>query len=249
MKRFPLLLSLLALTLTGCAPKGCRQDASSGLSAAELPAPVFGEATVAGRVTFEGTPPVMPVIDAAEHCGPTPITKESVVVGPDAGLANVLVSLEGGSPSNGYARPAVVLDQLYCRFTPHVTAVQVGQKLVVKNSDPEIHNVHYRPRNNPPANLSLPMPGDETVVAFDRDEPRPVHVDCANHPWMSGFVGVLAHPFFAVTGQDGRFAIANVPAGTYTLRAWHEGLGTREAQVIVGEAEAVTRDFVFPVAG
>lgn len=250
-KRQGLLLLTCSLFLAGCGPKGCGTDNSSGLSAADLPAPTYGDATVAGRVTFDGDVPTMPVIDAARHCAPD-IRKEDVVVGPDRGLANVLVSLDGVAPSNGYDRPATELDQVDCQFVPHVLGVQVGQPLVVKNGDPEIHNVHYAPANNPAVNISLVNAGKQETVSFENTEPRPFGVDCGNHPWMQAYIGVFPHPFFATTDDTGRFAINRVPAGTYTLRAWHERLGTKERQVIVPAPPAageVAGDFVFASAG
>ena len=248
-KRQSLLLLTAALFLTGCGPKGCGYDNSSGLSAADLPAPTYGQATLAGRVTFEGEIPQMPVIDAAQHCGGE-IRREYVVVGPDRGLANVLVSLDGVPASNGYARPAAELDQINCQFVPHVLAVQVGQKLDLHNGDPEIHTVHYAPQNNPADNVSLPTPGQTVTVAFDRSEPRPLGVDCGNHAWMQAYLGVFPHPFFATTDKSGRFEIGRVPAGTYTVRAWHESLGQQsKRQVVVPAAGDVAADFVFARAG
>ena len=247
-KRQSLILLAAALLLSGCGPKGCRNDASSGLSAADLPAPTFGETTIAGRVSFTGDVPTMPVIDAARHCAGE-LHKEYCVVGPDNGLANVLVSLDNAPASNGYQQPPVELDQIDCRYVPHVLGVQVGQPIVVKNSDPEIHNVHFAPRNSPARNLSLANAGQSTTVSVDVSEASPVGVDCANHAWMSAYLGVFPHPFFATTDRNGRFEIGRVPAGTYTLRAWHEWLGTQKAQVIVPASGTVDADFTFARAG
>ena len=127
---FVLVISLLA---AGCGmPKGCREDRSSGIAAADLPGPTYGQASVGGLVRFEGNAPRMPVIEAAKHCGN--ITEEWAVVGEGGELANVLVYLVNAPQSSGNDREAILLDQVSCRFVPHVLGVQIGQPLVAKNS-------------------------------------------------------------------------------------------------------------------
>ena len=105
---------------------------------------------------------------------------------------------------------------------PHVLGVQVGQPMVVRNSDPEIHNVHFAPDNSPARNLTLANAGQSTTVSVDTSEASPVGVDCANHSWMTAYLGVFPHPFFATTGPDGRFEIGRVPP----LAPTRCGLGT-----------------------
>lgn len=248
MKSRIFLLLATSLLLAGCGmPKGCREDRSSGIAAADLPPPTYGEASVSGLVRFEGNAPEMPVIEAAKHCGN--ITEEWAVVGEAGELANVLVYLENAPPSSGREREALLLDQVSCRFVPHVLGVQIGQPLVAKNSDLDFHNVHYAPENSKPTNFGLETYGKKRTVSFEEPEPQPVRVKCDVHPWMEAYIGVFAHPFHAVTDLSGRYTIARVPAGQYTLKAWHERFGVREAQIAVADAGEVTADFVFARQG
>src|SRR5688500_4429329 len=196
-KRTVFLMLAAALLVSGCAPKGCRQDRSSGKSLANLPAPAFGHSRVAGVVRFEGEAPVMKRIEEAKHCGD--ISEEWAVVAEDGGLANVLVYLEDAPASSGAGRERALLDQAECRFVPHVVGVQIGQPLLAVNSDLEFHNVHYTPENNGANNFGLETYGKKRAIEFDKPEEKPISVKCDVHPWMQAYVGVFAHPFFAVT--------------------------------------------------
>ena len=247
-KRTVLLLAAGALLLSGCAPKGCREDRSSGLSMGDLPAPAYGQASVVGAIRFDGEPPEMKTIEAAKHCAD--IREEWAVVGDAGELANVLVYLEDAPRSTGAGREPVVLDQVDCRFVPHVLGVQVGQPMLARNSDMELHNVHYTPERNANTNFSLNNAGDERTVEFGHPEPEPTKIKCDVHPWMTAHVGVFAHPFFTVTNEAGRFTIERVPAGQYTLKAWHERFGTREQRITVADAAGdVAHDFIFARRG
>lgn len=245
---FPLLIAA-ALLVPGCAPKGCREDRSSGLSDASsssMQPPVYGESAVAGTVRFEGQAPQMKVIEEARGCaGGKDVREEWAVVAPDGGLANVLVFLADAPPSHGGGRERIVLDQVDCRFVPHVLGVQVGQEFLARTSDPLLHNVHYRPQHNDHTNFSLETAGKERSTEFGAPEPEPVRIRCDVHPWMAAYVGVFAHPFYAVTDEAGRFTIERVPAGQYTLKAWHERFGTREQAITVPDEGSVNQDFTF----
>ena len=248
MKSRLLLLIAISLLVTGCGvPKGCREDRSSGISAADLPSPVYGAASISGVVRFEGEAPEMPVIEAAKHCGD--IKEEWAVVGEGGELANVLVYLENAPPTSGREREAVLLDQVSCRFVPHVLGLQIGQPLVAKNSDLEFHNVHYAPVNSSATNFGLETYGKKRTTSFDEPEPQPVRVKCDVHPWMEAYIGVFAHPFYAVTDVSGRYTIDRVPAGEYKIKAWHERFGVREGQIAVADARPVTWDLLFARRG
>ena len=245
--RHALFLLIAALALPGCGIKGCRDDNSSGLVSSQLPAPTYGDGRVEGIVRLEGDVPEMPVIEAAENCsGRTePLREEWAVVDADGGLANVLVYLSDAPASTGAGREPMVLDQIDCRFTPHVLGVQVGQPLQIESSDAVLHNVHYMPDRNADENFGLSGAGQARTVAFEYPEAEPTKVRCDVHPWMTAYLGVFAHPFFAVTDEAGRFAIEQVPAGVYTVKAWHERFGTREAQIEIADAGAQTLEFTF----
>jgi hypothetical protein len=244
---------VLATFVVACDSRsGSKADGSAASSSRDLPKPVFGTGTIRGKVLFAGKPPERKDIPNVPcHDGAPPLKEETVVVNDNGTLANVFVSLSGVPASDGSDRSPVLLDQVNCRYVPHAVGVQVNQVLRVKSSDEKtLHNVHYTPAANPPANFGLTQAGAEKPVTFTR--PEYVRVKCDVHPWMTGYVGVFDHPFFAVTsegtgdggagdggtrnggtGDAGSFEIAKVPAGSYKLVAWHEQYGEVEQQVEV----------------
>jgi plastocyanin len=208
---------------------------------------------ITGTITLKGTPPaereITPIKDdptcSTLYPGALPTTK-FYVVGSGGGLADVIVYLKGvPSASTGASADPVVLDQKGCLYTPQILAVQTGQKIIVKNSDPCIHNVHILPTANPEVN-QVQMPGGaDLTFSFDKPEPF-IKFKCDVHPWMFAWVSVFDHPYFAVSGPDGKFTIKNVPPGKYTLEAAHRKLGTQDADIEV-PAGGVAQDFTFEV--
>jgi hypothetical protein len=120
--------------------------------------------------------------------------------------------------------------------------MRVGQPLEITNSDPTLHNIHATPKINTEFNTGQPIEGMKTTHTFDRPEVM-VPFKCDVHGWMNAYVGVLEHPYFAVTGTDGKFSLETLPAGTYTIEAWHERLGAQQQMVTIGEKE--TKDIAF----
>jgi plastocyanin len=177
------------------------------------------------------------------HCdaGGMDVPDEQVLATDDGGLQNVLVWLKDG-PNVVVAKDLAMLDQIGCRFVPRVVAVQTGQPLRVKSSDATLHNVHGQCSENSPFNFGLSQ-GAQRDVTFTA--PERFMVKCDVHPWMAGYIGVFDHPFFAVTPSGGTFRLGGVPAGAYTLAAWHEKYGTQEKQVTVNDDASVTVDFVY----
>jgi hypothetical protein len=206
-------------------------------------------AAVAGRVVFDGPAPERKPIDtkmdpkcAVLHAG-EPLLTEQAVISADGGVANAFVYLKN-PPAGDYPVPAepAVLDQVGCAYVPRVLGVRAGQTVNVKNSDETTHNIRSFPTINKPFNISQPGPG---VRERKFDEPEMhVKMKCDFHPWMTSHVFSMAHPFFAVTDADGKFSIANVPAGEYTVGVWHETFGEQEAVVTVGDSGAMV-DFTF----
>ena len=245
LSRAPLALALLLVG--GCDIKGCRDDNSSGLPDSarldDLPPPTFGEATVAGNVTFDGVVPEPAIIGTSPQCGD--VTDESVLVSADGGLANVLVYLDGAPASSGLEREPATLSQSGCRFEPRVLGVQIGQPFEVSNGDPMRHNVHYTPDRNRDTNLAFEPSDPPRTEVFHAPEAAPVRIKCDIHPWMAAHVGVFAHPFYGVTDRDGGYAIGRVPAGDYTLVAWHEIYGKQEQPIVVADAGTIAGDFTF----
>jgi len=138
----------------------------------------------------------------------------------------------------------VVLDQNGCQYKPHVMAIMVGQPYKILNSDGILHNVHALPKINAAFNRPMPATVKEATVKFDKAEDV-FNIKCDVHPWMTAYIGAFAHPFYAVTGPDGKFTISGLDAGTYEITAWHERLGTQKASVTVGATGSKTQDFKF----
>ncbi len=208
------------------------------------------EGTISGVIKFDGTAPDRKKIDmgADPNCaaaGGEKMTEDSVVT--DGKLANVFVYLTGG-PVDQFSFPtptdAVVLDQKGCRYDPHVLGVMARQTLRILNSDQTAHNVHPTPKNNREWNESQPPGTAPKEKTFDRAETL-IPVKCNQHPWMKAHVGVLGHPCFSVSAQDGAYTIKNVPPGSYTLVAWHEIMGEQKMQITVGASEKKTQDFTY----
>lgn len=205
-----------------------------------------GAGDITGLINFKGAAPaekeLTPIKDdpncAAMYPGAAPKTK-FYVVGANGELADVIISLKGisGKSTGASAAPAT-LDQKGALYTPQIVAIQTGQKLIVKNSDPVVHNVHTKPTANPESNLVQIQGGADLTYAFDKPEMF-LKFQCDVHPWMFAWVSVFDHPYFAVSGADGKFTIKNVPAGKYTLEATHRKLGTQTAEIEVKDDGSV----------
>lgn len=233
------------------APQTAATAGTDGGAAATAATPsVANAATLAGLVKFEGTAPNRPPtqMGADPFCAsthPTPVLSEEVVVGPAGELANVIVyvkDVQGSFPPP--AAPAV-LDQKGCQYIPHVTAVQTGQPIQIKNSDATLHNVHAMPKVNSQFNEGQPVQGMVSTKKFDKVEVTPFRIKCDVHGWMSSYMAVLPHPYHSVSQPNGTFSIANLPPGNYTLVAWHEKYGQQEQPVTVGANEQKQVTFTF----
>jgi plastocyanin len=213
------------------------------------PPPTTG-ATVRGSVRFEGkAPPAKAISMAADPvCAkqhPSPAMAQEVMADSKGDLQNVVVFVSEGLGDRTFDAPSqpVVVEQKGCMYEPHVLAVRANQKLELVNDDPTSHNIHPVPANNREWNKAEP-PGSKMEEAFAREEIA-IPVKCNVHPWMRGYIAVFKHPFFAVTGKDGSFDLSNLPPGTYTIKAWHEKLGTSTQTVTVGANETKEISFVF----
>lgn len=199
-----------------------------------------GPGVIAGVVTFAGTAPKprpLPM-ESDPLCVSEPrATSELLVVGPGNGLKNVFVYVKDGLGTRRYAVPTtpVLLDQKGCRYIPHVFGAQVGQTVLVSNSDPLVHNVHALPKNNREFNFGQPAKTPAVTRVFDQAEIG-LPFKCDVHGWMNAYVNVVPHPFYAVTQDDGSFEIKGLPAGSYTLELWHERLGAQTVPVTVDAA-------------
>lgn len=195
---------------------------------------------IVGKVIFEGEAPApQPVqMDADPYCAkqhPDGFTPETPV-GAGGALKDAVVYVESGLEAMSFPAPseAAVVDQKGCWYEPLVAAVQVGQKVTIRNSDNTMHNVNtMQAKENKGFNIGQPQQGMEEVKTFEVKEVA-IPFLCNVHPWMKAYIAVLPHPYFKVTGADGAFELDMLPPGDYTLKVWHE-LGQAEAQVTVEE--------------
>jgi plastocyanin len=215
--------------------------------------------TVTGAISFNGTVPAAKKIDTSADpiCGqrnPNLTTEDTLVK--DGKLANVFIYVKEGNTASGqkfadlpWSTPAtaVNLDQNGCRYKPHVMGIQTNQKLSITNSDPTQHNIHPTPKLNPEWNQTQQSGQPPIEKTFARSEVL-IPVKCNQHPWMKAYIGVLKHPFYSVSAEDGTYTLKGVPAGTYTVVAWKEGgaEGTQKTMSVTVPANgSATADFAF----
>lgn len=256
MKKISILMAIAlipAVLVVGCGSgeQAAAPDKQAETAPAAAPGPAAtGGGTIAGSAKYvNGDPDAAIAMDADPVCAsmhPGEVHTKKVVTDDAGNLANVFVYVKSGLEGKSYPTPssAHVLDQAGCQYSPHVSGVQVGQKLVIRNSDPTLHNVHARPTTNKEFNQGQPFQGMELEHTFDRAEVM-VPFKCDVHPWMSSYMAVVDHPFFGVSSEQGDFEIENLPAGSYVLEAWHEEFGTQTVEVTLvdGEPAQVSFDF------
>lgn len=246
------ILSCALIAVMGCGGGDSGSDSSSASTTQDAAAATtpLGTAAVSGTVSFAGTPPEMKQVRQDKECrdlNPQPVHAQTVLVNENGTLQNVFVYVKEGLPAGySFATPseAVVFDQSGCMYLPHVFGIQVGQPLKILNSDPLLHNIHALCEKNRPFNFGMPKKGDERTREFRVPEVM-VKIKCDVHPWMSAYAGVTDHPFHAVTGTDGGFALSQLPAGSYTIEAWHEEYGTATQSVTVADGATATVNFSF----
>ena len=246
------LLACVAVLTLGCRNKS---ESKSQTIEARQPAPAYFHVdpslagSIKGAVHYKGLRTPARVIDMSSdpacveaHQGKA--HDESLVVSPTGSLANAFVYIERGLEGKVFEASAtpVVIDQKGCWFSPRVLGIQTGQPLQVVNSDPVTHNIHPMAQVNREWNHSQ-GPGDPPIIRrFTKPEVM-VPVKCNIHIWMHGFIGVMDHPYFAVSNSDGMFEIKNLPAGTYTLAVWQEKLGVQGQQVTINPRSETIADF------
>jgi plastocyanin len=205
--------------------------------------------TVKGRISFTGKEPGNRVIRmgmdpmcASANAGKRPVN-EVYLVGGDNGLGNVFVKLEGSFPATPVPSQPVEIDQAACFYKPRVLGARVGQTLRVKNGDNLLHNVHSDSAKGNGFNFAEPVKGMQRDVTLKDEEM--LRIGCDVHRWMTAWVGIVPHPYFAVSDVQGTFTIANVPAGKRNITAWHEAFGTLTKAVDVKAGQTATVDFVY----
>jgi hypothetical protein len=208
-------------------------------------------ATITGKVVLDGTPPAATVIKTSSD--PTCAEankgdlKTETFVADNGGLENVFVYVKDGL-GNKYIfdtpTDPVKLDQKGCHYVPHVLGVRTTQPLQIVNSDNTLHNVHGMPQTNQEFNFGQPVAGVSNTVTFTTPEVL-IPFKCDVHSWMNAYIGVVDHPYFAVTANGGKFELRTIPPGTYTIEAVHEKLGRQTQQVTLGEKDSKEITFTF----
>ena len=238
------------LVAVGCKGKAKKVDDGATDGAKPQYASKGDEGTITGKVSYDGALPALKKIDMSgdQNCAAAAgdKTADDLLVA-DGKLANVFVYLKGG-PTDKFSFPtpsdAVVLDQQGCRYHPRVLGIQTNQTFKVTNSDKTTHNIHPSPTKNQEWNQMQA----QGAPAIEKKFPKPetlIPVKCNQHPWMKANVGVLAHPYFAVSAMDGSYTIKNVPPGTYTLVFWHETLKEQTQQITIAAKESKTQDIIY----
>ena len=228
---------------------GAQQETPSPPPVVANPVDPATAGAVTGTIRFTGTPPAPQPINMSSdpYCEQQgAATTETVLVGSGSTLQNVFVYVKDGLGDRAFPVPstAAVLDQKGCRYVPRVVGIQVGQTLEILSGDNTLHNVHAIPDQNREFNKAQQMAGIKHTHVFSTREVM-VPFKCDVHRWMNAYVGVLDHPFYAVTGADGTFELKGLPPGTYTIEAWHEKLGTQTQTVTIGEKQTSDVAFTF----
>lgn len=242
-----------SVALVAAACGGSEQAPPAATAASTAAGPRIDQATageVKGTVVIDGAAPAnerirMIADPACSRQAQGDQFQETYMVGADGkSLGNVFVYVKDGLGNYAYdpATTPIVLDQQGCRYHPHVLGIRVGQPLEIANNDPTLHNIHAIPKSNTEFNNGQPIQGMKTTHIFTQAEVM-IPFKCDVHGWMNAFIGVLDHPFFAVTSSDGTFSLKGLPPGTYTVEAWHEKLGTTTQSVTIGAKE--TKEVAF----
>jgi hypothetical protein len=263
-------LRLIAVLLVAVAP-ACKKSRSetaveevppeeNGAGPAEAPEqpvkaaepPPGPTGTIAGTVKLTGTPPEMPALQRGSDavCAAKEMRAEVVLVGAGGGLENALARIEPGAVPGWVPSDPVVVDQVDCMYRPRVQGGVRGQTLEVRNSDKTTHNVNARrvawgERRDSETIFNRGQPaGSPPLTGPIRDDDI-LKLKCDAHGWMQGYVVVSDNPYFATSGEDGRFTIEKAPVGTYTVQVWHEFYGVKTEKVTVKEGATASLDIVY----
>ena len=185
---------------------------------------------------------------ACRHEGQSEMASEEFIVNANATLKNVFIYVSKGLGARQFPVPqdSIFLNQKGCRYAPHVFGMQAGQALVLLNSDTTFHNVYAAAKVNRPFNLGMTLTVRKLTRTFTQPEVM-IPFRCNVHPWMASYAGVLNHPFYSVTDEQGFFRLKKIPAGEYELTAWHERLGVLKQSLIVREGESQELSFKFEI--
>jgi plastocyanin len=215
-----------------------------------IPAPMIalalllaaGTGALSGKVTLSGLAPrlaPLPVTRDMKVCGNNK-PDESLEVSQGGGVRNAVVWLTDLPVPKDVKARKEKLDQQHCAFVPHVVVAPVGSTVDVINSDRALHNVRAQAGDVKLMNYAMPIPGHVVPTRLKKD--GIFKVSCDVHPWMRAWLVVLPTAAFGVTGEDGKYGIADLPPGRHRIKIWHERLGEREAEVEIRADETTTHD-------
>jgi plastocyanin len=247
MRKTMLLLALLSLVAyTACGGGNDGIPNLPNLQTADTTPKEKLTATVKGKIAFTGTAPAPKKLSASSDpaCMTSGVPDESVVLS-DGGLENVILYVSKGHEGKSFDQltTAVNLDQKGCQYRPHALTLQTKQTLLITNSDDAAHNVHALPMVNEGFNIPQAQKGAKSEKTFDKEEMN-FPIKCDVHNWMNAFVGVFAHPLHTVSKTGGAYEM-KLPAGTYTITALHETLGSKTAEVTVMDGGMADLNFQF----
>jgi hypothetical protein len=210
-----------------------------------------------GTISYSGKSPKKKSLkmDADPVCSSAHRDKvyaESFILSDNGQLANVLVCIKDVPYDGGTPKESAVMDQKGCVYSPHVFGIMKDQELIIKNSDPTMHNIHSMAKVNRQFNFAMPKVVKEKKVTFKKTE-DPFYIKCDVHPWMKAWTTVVDHPYFAVSDTNGNYEIVGIPAGDYEVVFWHEkakGMGgIGEYKITIGKdgetAAVTTQDHTF----
>ena len=253
-RKFATVVAMIALVVVGACGGGGGDDAAPApdTSAPAATAPDLSDAGgISGMVMLAGDAPAAETVQMAadpfcQTAHSSAVMSSPVMADAAGGLMNVVVHIAGGL--EGYSFPAAsgsaTIGQQGCIYDPHVVALRAGQTLTILNDDDTLHNVNVQPSDNAAFNQAQPLAGMTIEKVFDNAEVG-IPARCDVHPWMSAFINVFDHPYFAVSGTDGSFSIDNLPPGDYVIEAWHETLGTQTQSITVAPNETAAAAISF----
>jgi plastocyanin len=223
----------VAVALSLCA--GAAQGYEAG--------PVANGGSISGSVKFQGTAPPRKALEVTkdkEVCGKHEILNEDLIVGPNGGLENAVVSITNISKGKAFESKDAVLDQEGCTYKPHVLLMAPGT-VKINNDDGILHNIHTYSTKNPPINRAQPK--FKKTIEEKFEQPEVIKVTCDAHGWMQGWLIVMDTPYYAKTDANGAFKLTDVPPGDYEIKVWHGKLGEQTQKVTVPGGGAATVDF------
>ena len=259
LRKLQLVVLVAGIGAVGCGKKGAGEAPSPAAKpAGAAPAgayrvvtPVPGAGTVTGTVAYAGSAKydTVKITKDAAICaagGAATVPAGALLVS-GGKLKNAVVMIEGITAGKAFASDSVEVDNVACRFQPHVAAGKVGGTVAAKNTDTVLHNTHlYQVQGQARKNLfNIALPNKGQTITKPLRRTGLIDVKCDAHEWMQGYVWVLDHPYAAITDAQGAFTMSDVPAGQYTARVWHEKLGEQTAKVTVEAGKTATLSLAF----